>query len=190
MFLWTVYNLWSRKRKIFYSIIFFILNFFTVTYFCYYHFFLLSSLASNYSWNLTIVCLADWDFFFSRESSSNLKPSLLIMKCLISAKQLFELHNLLFLPLFIGDSFENVFWVVVSLYRMLCIKKYTALLYSNKEKLSKFFFIYFNEIGDLSLWCYNQLYYTSSYKFSHTYVYSGWTGSLLFKGDGKFFSRS
>lgn len=100
MFLWTVYNLRSIKRKIFYSIIFFILNFFTVTYFCYYHFFLLSPLDSNYSWNLTIVCLADWDFFFSRESSSNLKPSLLIMKCLISAKQLFELHNLLFLPVY------------------------------------------------------------------------------------------
>ena len=90
--------------------------------------------------------------------------------------------------------FEKRVWVVVSLYWMLWITKYTALLHSNKRKIVMTSFhrfqgslvIYFNLFYlFFTLWYYKQLYYKLSYKFciygvSQNYSCSGWDLVFIF----------
>ena len=101
-------------------------------------------------------------FSLSTENSSDLKLLLLTMTCSKSRKQLFELNELLF-----------YFCISMLPLATLCI-------------LNIFIFYLFLRVWDLPLWCYKQLHYKSSHKFSITgisqnYCCSGWDRVFLWR---------
>ena len=92
------------------------------------------------------VCLLIAIFTFCTKNSSISKFSVLIMTCSKTGTQFFELHDLLFRFCIVSLALEKSVWVVVCLYWMLWITKYTALLNSNKRKTARHLFIDYKDL--------------------------------------------
>ena len=116
-------------------------KFFIATFFYYYKVFFSLSLVIFESYFVLksnkpfIVCFLIAIFGFCRKKQVNFNVFGTNNDLFKEGKQFFELRDLLFCFCIFSLPFEKTVWVVVSVYWMLWITKYTALPHSNKSKI-------------------------------------------------------